>query len=264
MTSVEELGRRAKAASRLLAGAPTSAKNGALLTAADLLGERAAEIQAANDADLEAARDGGMAAGPLDRLRLTDARLAGMANGLRTVADLPDPIGEVLDGWTRPNGLQITRVRVPLGVIAIIYENRPNVTSDAAGLCVKAGNAVILRGSSTALRSNVAVASVLRDALVKHGLPEDAVILVEDTAYETATEVMQLTDYVDCLIPRGGPSLIQSIRENATVQWSSTKRRHQPLLTSTPPPISRSGARHRRQRQDPTHERACNNRLKRR
>lgn len=216
-TSVEELGRRAKAASRLLAGAPTSAKNGALLTAADLLGERATEIQAANDADLEAARAGGMAAGPLDRLRLTDARLAGMATGLRTVADLPDPIGEVLDGWTRPNGLEITRVRVPLGVIAIIYENRPNVTSDAAGLCVKAGNAVILRGSSTALRSNVAVASVLRDALGKHGLPEDAVILVEDTAYTTATEVMQLTGYVDCLIPRGGPSLIQSIRENATV-----------------------------------------------
>jgi glutamate-5-semialdehyde dehydrogenase len=217
MTSVEELGRRAKAASRLLAGAPTSAKNGALLTAADLLGERAAEIQAANDADLDAAREGGMAAGPLDRLRLTDARLAGMANGLRTVADLPDPVGEILDGWKRPNGLEITRVRVPLGVIAIIYENRPNVTSDAAGLCVKAGNAVILRGSSTALRSNVAVASVLRDALGKHGLPEDAVILVEDTAYETATAVMQLTDYVDCLIPRGGPSLIQSIRENATV-----------------------------------------------
>ena len=106
---------------------------------------------------------------------------------------------------------------MPLGVIAIIYENRPNVTSDAAGLCVKAGNAALLRGSSTALRSNVAVASVLRDALAKHGLPEDAVILVEDTAYETATAVMQLTDYVDCLIPRGGPSLIQSIRDNATV-----------------------------------------------
>jgi len=152
MTSVEELGRRAKAASRRLAGAPTSAKNGALLTAAELLGERASEIQSANDADLEAASAGGMAAGPLDRLRLTDARLASMAAGLRTVADLPDPIGEVLDGWKRPNGLEITRVRVPLGVIAIIYENRPNVTSDAAGLCVKAGNAVILRGSSSALR----------------------------------------------------------------------------------------------------------------
>jgi glutamate-5-semialdehyde dehydrogenase len=211
------LGERAKAASRLLATASTEAKNGALLTAADLLLERAAEIQAANDADLAAAEAGGMAAGPLDRLRLTDARLANMAEGLRTVAALPDPIGEILDGWTRPNGLEITRRRVPLGVIAIIYENRPNVTSDAAGLCVKAGNAALLRGSSTALRSNVAVASVLRDALAKNGLPEDAVILVEDTGYETATEVMQLTEYVDCLIPRGGPSLIQSIRDNATV-----------------------------------------------
>ena len=217
MTPVLELGRRAKAASRLLAGAPTPAKNGALLTAADLLAERAGEIRAANDADLEAARAGGMEHGPLDRLRLTDARLESMANGLRTVAALPDPVGEVLDGWRRPNGLEIVRTRVPLGVVAIIYENRPNVTSDAAGLCVKAGNAALLRGSSSALRSNIAVTLVLRDALVKHGLPEDAVILVEDTSYETATEVMQLTDYVDCLIPRGGPSLIQSVRDNAKV-----------------------------------------------
>ncbi len=217
MPPVIELGRRAKAASRLLAGAPTPAKNGALLTAADLLTERAPEIRAANDVDLEAARAEGAAAGPLDRLRLTDARLAAMANGLRTVAALPDPVGEVLDGWRRPNGLEIVRMRVPLGVVAIIYENRPNVTSDAAGLCIKAGNAALLRGSSSALRSNVAVTLVLRDALVKHGLPEDAVILVEDTAYETATQVMQLTDYVDCLIPRGGPSLIESVRDNAKV-----------------------------------------------
>jgi glutamate-5-semialdehyde dehydrogenase len=217
MTTVEELGRRAKAASRLLATASTPSKNAALLTAADLLLERAAEIQAANDADLDAAAAAGMAAGPLDRLRLTDARLDGMAAGLRTVAALPDPIGEVLDGWKRPNGLEITRVRVPLGVVAIIYENRPNVTSDAAGLCIKSGNAALLRGSSSALKSNIAIASVLRDALSKHALPEDAMILVEDTAYETATAVMQLTDYVDCLIPRGGPSLIKSIRDNATV-----------------------------------------------
>jgi glutamate-5-semialdehyde dehydrogenase len=217
MTPVVELGRRAKVAGRLLAGAPTPAKNGALLTAADLLAERASEIRAANDADLEAAKAAGMGDGPLDRLRLTDSRLEGMANGLRTVAALPDPIGEVLDGWRRPNGLEIVRTRVPLGVVAIIYENRPNVTSDAAGLCVKSGNAALLRGSSSALRSNIAVAQVLRDALAKHGLPEDAVILVEDTSYEAATEVMQLTDYVDCLIPRGGPALIQSIRDNAKV-----------------------------------------------
>jgi glutamate-5-semialdehyde dehydrogenase len=217
MTTVEELGRRAKTASRVLATASTAAKNAALLTAADLLLERAGEIQAANRADLDAARAARMAAGPLDRLRLTDTRLEGMAGGLRTVAALVDPIGEVLDGWTPPNGLQITRVRVPLGVVAIIYENRPNVTSDAAGLCLKSGNAALLRGSSSALRSNLAVVSALRDALAKQALPDDAVLLVEDTAYETATQVMQLGEYVDCLIPRGGPSLIQSIRENATV-----------------------------------------------
>ena len=217
MTPVTSLGRRAKAASRDLAGASTTAKNGALLTAADLLLERVNEIRTANSADLEAAVTAGMEAGPLDRLRLTDSRLEGMANGLRTVAALPDPVGEILDGWRRPNGLEIVRTRVPLGVVAIIYENRPNVTSDAAGLCLKSGNAALLRGSSSALRSNLAVAQVLRDALTKNGLPEDAVILVEDTGHETATELMQLTDYVDCLIPRGGPSLIQNVRDNAKV-----------------------------------------------
>jgi glutamate-5-semialdehyde dehydrogenase len=217
MSTVDELGRRAQAASRQLAGAGTPSKNAALLTAADLLLERAAEIQAANDADLAAAQAAGMEAGPLDRLRLTDARLESMAEGLRMVAALPDPIGEVLDGWRRPNGLEIERVRVPLGVIAIIYENRPNVTSDAAGLCIKSGNAVLLRGSSSAIRSNIAIVAILRDALAKHALPEDAVLLVEDTSYETATQVMQLTEYVDCLIPRGGPSLIKSILDNAKV-----------------------------------------------
>ena len=148
-----------------------------------------------------------MEAGPLDRLRLTDARLAGMADGLRTVAALPDPVGEVLDGWTpaeRPRRSQ--RVRVPLGVVAIIYENRPNVTSDAAGLCLKSGNAALLRGSSSALRSNLADRRrCCATRSPKQGLPEDCVLLVDDTAHETAIEVMQLTDYVDCLIPRGGP-----------------------------------------------------------
>ncbi len=140
-----------------------------------------------------------------------------MANGLRTVAALPDPVGDVLDGWKRPNGLEIARVRVPLGVVAIIYENRPNVTSDAAGLCIKSGNAVLLRGSSTALRSNIAIAEVLRDALAKHALPEDAVILVEDTAYETATAVMQLTEYVDCLIPAADRRSSRASATNAKV-----------------------------------------------
>src|SRR5262249_37078792 len=148
--------------------------------------------------------------GALDRLRLSESRIAGMAAGLRGVATLPDPVGEVLDGWRRPNGLQIERVRVPLGVVAIIYENRPNVTSDAAGLCLKSGNAALLRGSGTALRSNLAVAGALREGFAKAGLPEDSLVLVDDPSHETAVEVMRLTEYVDCLIPRGGPALIQS------------------------------------------------------
>jgi glutamate-5-semialdehyde dehydrogenase len=214
---VVALGQRARAASRVLATTRSPAKDAALRAAADLLEARAAELVAANALDLEAAAADGMEQGPLDRLRLTDARLAGMAKGLRTVADLPDPIGEVVDGWRRPNGLDIRQERVPLGVITIIYENRPNVTSDAAGLCLKAGNAVILRGSASALRSNQAIAAVLRDAVAGAGLPADAVQLVDDPSYETAAAVMQLSGLVDCLIPRGGPALIRSIQDHATV-----------------------------------------------
>jgi glutamate-5-semialdehyde dehydrogenase len=197
--------------------ASTDEKNLALLTAADLLVERAAEVLEANARDLAAAEAAGMAASAVDRLRLSEARIEGMAGGLRQVASLPDPVGEVLDGTRRPNGLEIQRVRVPLGVVAVIYENRPNVTSDAAGICVKAGNAALLRGSGSALHSNRAVSDVLRDGMVKAGLPADAVILVDDVSHEAAIAVMQLTEYVDCLIPRGGHALIQSIRDNATV-----------------------------------------------
>jgi glutamate-5-semialdehyde dehydrogenase len=214
---VVELGRRARHASWRLASASTAEKDAALLTAADLLVERTPEILTANAADTERAAAGGMEPGPLDRLRLTEARIAGMADGLRKVAALPDPVGELLDGGVRPNGLEIQRVRVPLGVVAIIYENRPNVTSDAASLCLKSGNAALLRGSGSAVGSNVAIAGVLREALQKTGLPEDGVVLVEDTAHETAVELMQLTELVDCLIPRGGHDLIASVREHATV-----------------------------------------------
>ena len=216
-SAVSDLGRRARTAAATLAAASTAEKNAALLAAADLMVERTAELLAANAVDVEAAAANGMEAGPLDRLRLTAARIEAMAQGLRDVAILPDPIGEVLDGWRRPNGLQIERVRVPLGVVAIIYENRPNVTSDAAGICLKSGNAALLRGSSTALRSNIAVAEVLRDGIAKAGLPADCVLLVDDVRHEAAVELMQLTGVVDCLIPRGGPALIQSIRDNATV-----------------------------------------------
>ncbi len=142
-----------------------------------------------------------------------------MAGGLRQVASLADPVGEVLDGWVRPNGLRISRVRVPLGVVAIIYESRPNVTSDAAALCLKSGNAAFLRGSSTAINSNTAIAAVLREAIAKAGLPEDSVVLVDDTSRAAATEFMQQRGLVDCLIPRGGASLIASILENATVPF---------------------------------------------
>jgi glutamate-5-semialdehyde dehydrogenase len=215
--AVLHLGERARRASRVLAGAGTEAKNAGLHAAADLLVEQTAEILAANATDLEAGAAHGMEAAPLDRLRLTGARIEAMAAGLRQVAALPDPVGEIVDGWVRPNGLEIQQVRVPLGVIAIIYENRPNVTSDAAGLCIKAGNAALLRGSGTALQSNLAIAAALRAGFAKAGLPEDALILVDDPSHEVAVEVMQLTDHVDCLIPRGGPALVASIREHATV-----------------------------------------------
>jgi glutamate-5-semialdehyde dehydrogenase len=216
---VAELGQRAKAASRVLANASTEAKDHALTVAADVLLERAPEILEANVIDVERAQADGVSATVVDRLRLTDARINGMAGGLRKVAALPDPVGEVVDGWVRPNGLRIERVRVPLGVVAIIYENRPNVTSDAFGLCLKSGNAAFLRGSSGAISSNVAIAGALRDALVKADLPADALVLVEDTSHEAAARFMQLRESIDCLIPRGGPSLIRSVLDNATVPY---------------------------------------------
>ncbi len=216
-TSVSELGRRAKEAGRVLATASGAVKDTTLRLAADLLEQHGADILAANDGDVEAATADGATPTELDRLRLTDARIAAMAEGLRQVAVLPDPVGEVVEGTVRPNGLRVERVRVPLGVIGIIYENRPNVTSDAAGLCLKAGNATMLRGSSSAVRSNVAIVACLREAAGKAGLPEDVVVLVEDTRRQAAVEFMRLDGVIDCLIPRGGASLIATIREQATV-----------------------------------------------
>jgi glutamate-5-semialdehyde dehydrogenase len=218
-TSIAELGRRAKAASRALAGASTRQKDDALLRAADALVAATDRIVAANADDIARAEADGVSPTVIDRLRLNPDRVAAMAGGMRQVAGLPDPVGEVLDGWVRPNGLRITRVRVPLGVVAIIYENRPNVTSDAAGLCLKSGNAAFLRGSSGAITSNIAIAGVLRDAYVDAGLPADALVLVEDTSREAAVEFMRQRESIDCLIPRGGPSLIQSILANATVPY---------------------------------------------
>ncbi|MCB1268685.1 MAG: glutamate-5-semialdehyde dehydrogenase [Acidimicrobiia bacterium] len=219
VTPIPELANRAKAASRRLATASTAVKDEALLTAADLLEARSADVLAANSLDVAGAEGAGIPTGLVDRLRLTEDRVAAMASGLRQVAALADPVGEVLDGWVRPNGLRISRVRVPLGVVAIIYESRPNVTSDAAGLCLKSGNAAFLRGSSTAVNSNLAIAAVLREAVAKAGLPEDSVIVVEDTSRDAAVEFMQQEGLVDCLIPRGGASLIASIKQHATVPF---------------------------------------------
>jgi glutamate-5-semialdehyde dehydrogenase len=218
-TDLLALGERARSAARVLAQAPTAAKDAALHAAADLLVERAPEVLEANGVDVTRAQHADASPTVVDRLRLTPARIDSMAAGLRKVADLPDPIGEVTAGWVRPNGLRIRQVRVPLGVVGIIYENRPNVTSDAAALCVKSGNAAFLRGSSGAISSNVAIAAALREGVAKAGLPPDSVVLVEDTSRESAVAFMRLRGAIDCLIPRGGPSLIASILEHATVPY---------------------------------------------
>lgn len=217
--SMQELGLRAKAAAKVLALASTAAKDSALNAAADLLEGGSDRVLEANATDVTAAEKSGSSATVVDRLRLDARRVSAMAAGLRDVAGLADPVGQVVDGWVRPNGLEIRQVRVPLGVVGIIYENRPNVTSDSAGLCLKSGNAAFLRGSSAALESNRAIAALLREGYEKSGLPADALVLVEDTSHESAREFMRLRDVIDCLIPRGGPSLIAAILENATVPY---------------------------------------------
>ena len=195
----------------------TEAKNRALLRAAALLKENADTILEANRRDLAAAREKGMAESFIERLTLNEKRMEGMAAGLREVAALPDPVGESLEKWRRPNGLQIEKRRVPIGVIAIIYESRPNVTVDAAALCLKSGNAVLLRGGSDAIESNRALCGVLESAAREAGLPEAIVSLVKDTSREAASELMRLNGLIDVLIPRGGKGLIRSVVENATV-----------------------------------------------
>jgi glutamate-5-semialdehyde dehydrogenase len=215
--TLEDLGRRAAAAARELLVASSSVRDQALLDAADLLEVRSSDLLEANDADVAGAAENGANQTDLDRLRLTEARVGSMAGALRTIAGLEDPVGRIVDGGVRPNGLRVERVRVPLGVVGVIYENRPNVTSDSAGLCLKAGNATMLRGSSTALGSNRVVVACLRDALSKAGLPEDAVVLVEQTDHASAIDFMRLDRVIDCLVPRGGASLIATVREHATV-----------------------------------------------
>lgn len=210
-------GQKAKEASYVLMNATTTKKNNALLKMAEILLKSSKEILEANKKDLENAIEKGTPKAMLDRLALDESRIQGMADGLKDVVSLPDPIGEVTRMWKRPNGLQIGKQRVPLGVIGIIYEARPNVTCDAAGLCLKSGNVVILRGGKEAINSNIAIVKALREGVKEVGLLEDVIQLVENTDREVATEMMRLNQYIDVLIPRGGAGLIQSVVQNATV-----------------------------------------------
>ena len=217
MTILEQQGAAAKAASRVLACAGTAKKNKALAAIAEALWNGRHEWLDANAEDIAAAKEAGISEALLDRLTLTEARIAGIADAVRQVIALPDPIGTVTKMATRPNGLIIGRRRVPLGVIAIIYEARPNVTADAAVLCLKSGNACILRGGKEAIHSNRCAVRLMRQALESAGLPADCVSLVQDTSRESANELMHLNDYVDVLIPRGGAGLIRSVTKNASV-----------------------------------------------
>ena len=217
MTDLRELAAQAKEAARVLAGASEERKNRALENISDALLRHQDEILVANRADCDAARADGMSDAMLDRLTLTGARLERMAAAVRKVRDLPDPVGEVMEERVLENGLQLSKVRVPLGVVGIIYESRPNVTVDAAVLCLKSGNAAFLRGGSESIRSNIALERVMREALAQSGLPQNAVTLVHDTSRETAAQMMQLRGLIDVLIPRGGAGLIAAVVRSASV-----------------------------------------------
>ncbi|MEW6446871.1 MAG: glutamate-5-semialdehyde dehydrogenase [Bacillota bacterium] len=215
--AVLEKAKRAKEAARRLAYMSTKEKDAGLLAMAGALEANMAEILDANARDLEAGRAGGLSGALLDRLMLNEARVKEMAQGLRDVVRLPDPVGEIAAMWLRPNGLQIGQMRVPLGVIGMIYEARPNVTVDAAGLCLKAGNAVVLRGGSEAIHSNTAITRIIAQAAHQAGIPEGAIEFIDRTEREAAHVLMRLNEYVDVLIPRGGAGLIQTVVKTATV-----------------------------------------------
>ena len=216
MTELQKMGAAAQKAAAVLRTAGEK-KRTALNAAAAALRARQAEILAANEEDLKAAKENGMSEAMLDRLALTPARIEGMAKGVEDVSAQRDPVGRILSGETNPKGLKVEKITVPMGVIGIIYEARPNVTSDAAALCLMAGSAVILRGGKEAFRSNNAIAEVLRDAIESAGLPRDSVQLVQDTSRASSVELMGMTEYLDLLIPRGGAGLIRAVVENAKV-----------------------------------------------
>lgn len=217
MNYAETLGSRAKACEKAAGTASTAVKNGALAEIETALRANADKILEANALDLAAAKENGMSEAMQDRLRLTKERINGIADGVADVIKLDDPIGNVDFGSVRPNGMNITRVRVPLGTIAIIFESRPNVTVDAAVLCLKAGNTVILRGGKEAYNSNKCLCDIMRAAVSKAGLPEDVVQFVDDTSREVSSQLMKCSNYIDVLIPRGGAGLIRAVKENATV-----------------------------------------------
>ena len=212
-----EVGRRARAAGRELARAETRAKNAALLAMAEAIEANAATLKAENAKDLEAGKRNGLDAAMLDRLALTDATIANMADGLRQIAALPDPVGAISDLNYRPSGIQVGRMRVPLGVIGIIYESRPNVTADAAGLCLKSGNATILRGGSEAIHSNMAVARCIQQGLAQAGLPAEAVQVVETTDRAAVGELLRMKAFVDVIVPRGGKGLIERVSQESLI-----------------------------------------------
>ncbi|MBI1957805.1 MAG: glutamate-5-semialdehyde dehydrogenase, partial [Candidatus Rokubacteria bacterium] len=214
---VQAKARAAKEASRVLALAPTRTKNEVLTQMARGLEEKAATILEANRADLAHARSKGLTRAFVDRLTLTDGRIEEMATGVRQVAALPDPVGEVVETWRRPNGLEISRVRVPLGVIGFIYESRPNVTADAAALCLKSGNAVVLRGGSEAIESNTVIAQLLAKSVEKAGLPADVIQYVDTPDRAAVMALLTLDRYLDLIIPRGGEELVRVVNERATV-----------------------------------------------
>ncbi|WMV74852.1 glutamate-5-semialdehyde dehydrogenase [Geobacillus thermodenitrificans] len=217
MNELLEKAERLKTASQTLAMLSTEEKNAALEQIAKAIDRKRAVILAENEKDMAAGRAQGLSPALLDRLQLTNERIDQIISGVRQVASLPDPVGEIIEEWTRPNGLRIQTVRVPLGVIGMVYEARPNVTVDAVSLCLKTGNAVLLRGSSSALHSNKALVSVMKEALRTTAIPETTIELLEDTSRETAQRMFRLNDYLDVLIPRGGAGLIRSVVENATV-----------------------------------------------
>ena len=217
MANLNQLGQNAAAMKPVLQKMTTEEKNRGLHVAAKALVDSAEEIIRANELDMENARANNMSQGLQDRLKLTEERIAAMAEGLEQVVELPDCIGEVMETFERPNGMQVSKVRVPMGVIGIIYEARPNVTADAFGLCFKTGNAVILKGGSDAIHSNKAIVKVIRDALEEIGIPGDVLQLIEDTDRKVTVEFMKLKEYVDLLIPRGSARLIQSVVENSTI-----------------------------------------------